>query len=79
MLDNCRNGTRNGRAYLLAGLIGSRQTEFHEFVKLIRRQVSVDNFQLSGVPMHDALLAVRKPTNNPSWCAVDTNAHLLGL
>ena len=29
--------------------------------------------------MHNALLAVRKPTNNPAWCAVDTNAHLLGL
>ena len=75
MLDNCCNRTRNGRAYLLAGLIGSRQTKLHELVKLIRRQISVDNFQLSGVLVHDALLAIREPTDDPAWCAVDAVIH----
>jgi hypothetical protein len=75
MLDNCCNGTRNGRAYLLASLIGSRQTKLYELVKLIRRQISVDNFQLGDVPVHDALLTVREPTNDPTWCAVDTITH----
>ena len=55
---------------LFDSCLGSFLTDFDKLVELLRRQVSVNNFQRSRVLMHDALLAIREPTDNPAWCAV---------